>query len=39
MWLREYLLFEIVHAQEDQGTQSDAAQSRLLLSPWLRKSY
>jgi hypothetical protein len=30
----ENLLFEIVHAQEDQGTQGDAAQGRLLLSPW-----
>jgi hypothetical protein len=27
------LLFEIIHAQEDQGTQGDAAQSRLFLSP------
>jgi hypothetical protein len=34
MWLREYLLFEIIHAQEDQGTQGNAAQSRLFLSPW-----
>ena len=33
------MLFEIVDAQKDQGTQGDAAQSRFLLPALQRKSY